>query len=716
MLKTPLIFLLLLLPGFCSWGQAHSEPYRILMIVSYHSSFPTYFDQIEGVRKGLSEVDYYLDVESMDSKRFFTPENLSLFEERIRYKLANLPSYDGIITADDNALDFVLSHQDSLFSGIPVVFFGVNDRDKALRQNQNPHVTGVIEAISMGDTLDFILKAHPRVERITAIVDNTVSAQGDLSSFYQESSQREGPVFSDLNVSHFTLEELEERFPEEGSQVVYLLLSAYNFAQGVSLDFEASLAALIEFSPAPIYHLWYHGMGAGITGGKLISHYHQGLFAAERMGNILGGLPVEQIPVEEESPNRFFFDYRQLARFGVPLSRIPPESEIIHQPVSFLGKYRNLFLGTLGVILIQGILILLLVHNVRRRKRTEGRFRGLFEHSPLSLWVLDLSRIKMVLDSKRPLKEEQFLDFIVCDTNSSSLQLLGKSTKEELKEDFRGLFQGANYELWKHTILTLYHRGVQGSHRFPIPLSAGKTIWINLKMTPAPGEEKSWRRIFLSIDDISSIVESAEELAKASEEKAVLLKEINHRVKNNLSIVSSLLELQKGSIQDGQSLSDLIKGAEGMVRSIAMVHELVMDNDSLAALDIDNFFNNLSRYLIQLYHHSEVEVTINNQVDPDLDLSLDQMVPLGLIVNEVYSGLLRYNTKESGNYHLDLKLLHQGEDLLLMIQSDNLKTPSNFHHDTTSILGYPLISLLTSQLEGDLALAEKEGFQMKIRF
>ena len=96
---------------------------RILFISSYNSSFPIFFQQIDGIKSILTEENYIIDLEFMDSKRFFQDENINNFYNSIKYKMKNNPEkYDAIIVADDNAYDFAIKYEKDLFKDIPIVF------------------------------------------------------------------------------------------------------------------------------------------------------------------------------------------------------------------------------------------------------------------------------------------------------------------------------------------------------------------------------------------------------------------------------------------------------------------------------------------------------------------------------------------------------------------------------------------------------------------
>lgn len=382
---------LLFLIFFCStlWAE---EPKRVLFISSYHPAFPTFFQQIDGVKSVFKNQPILLDIEFMDSKRFPDRATFDVFYRALSAKLSNLEHYDAIIVADDNALSFALEYQQDLFPESPIVFLGVNDINLALHQNANPYITGVIEAVSMQETLELILKLHPSVQRIVALVDDLPSGQGDLKHFYQFEKAFPSVTFSELSLVELTFDAFTEQLKTIGENDVILLLSAYQDTTGKTLLFHDSLELIRKNLGRPIYHLWQHGIGQGVLGGKVISHRQQGIAAAEIVLEIFAGKPVDEIPVSGESPNHYLFDYKEMTRFGVKQSSLPVDSLVYNEPQSFYRIHRTAIWILLTVFSALSLLIMAMFINILQRKATERalgeseeRLRELIEQSPIGL-------------------------------------------------------------------------------------------------------------------------------------------------------------------------------------------------------------------------------------------------------------------------------------------------------------------------------------------
>ena len=326
-----------------------SHMHRVLYISSYHPAFPTFFQQIEGVQEVFSSKNIELDIEFMDSKRFYTETNLSQFYDSIRYKISEVGTYDAIIVADDNALNFALDNQADLFPDTPVVFLGVNNVDLGIAQNENPLVTGVLEAISMTDTISLTQRVNPNLSKLYVIVDATPSGQGDLETFEESIAEFPNIDYEILSLKELTFSEFSGLLDAITRQDAVLLLSAFRDRSDQTLDFDDSLDLIVNHLDAPLYHLYYHGMGDGVLGGKLISHYEQGKTAASLVLDILeDGRPVRSMPVITESPNQYVFDFNVLQQFDVDMSLLPEDSIIENEPVTFYYQYREIVWGCNG--------------------------------------------------------------------------------------------------------------------------------------------------------------------------------------------------------------------------------------------------------------------------------------------------------------------------------------------------------------------------------
>lgn len=371
-----MVIIALVIISTFSYPTHAEEEKRVLLISSYDPSFMTFFEQVNGVKSILDSENVILNVEFMDTKRFNNPENISMFYDMLKYKLSNSKRYDVIIVADDNALSFAMEHRLELFNNIPIVFLGINDIEYAKEVAQDPLITGIIEKVSMKETIELAIRLNPNAKNIIALVDDTKSGQGDLKTYYQLACEFNELHFSELSLKHMTFEEWSMSINALGTNDIILLLSAYQDKLGDTLSFNESLRLIKDSTQNPIYHLWYHGIGEGCFGGKVISHFEQGKVAAKIALDIINGADIKSIPIVPESPNAYVFDYNELKRLNIPLSYLPKDSLIINQN-SFFETYNKAILFILsGLILV----ILVLVSIINNKKKTENKIKALFSN------------------------------------------------------------------------------------------------------------------------------------------------------------------------------------------------------------------------------------------------------------------------------------------------------------------------------------------------
>jgi two-component sensor histidine kinase len=208
------------------------------------------------------------------------------------------------------------------------------------------------------------------------------------------------------------------------------------------------------------------------------------------------------------------------------------------------------------------------------------------------------------------------------------------------------------------------------------------------------------------------------QIRQSLEEKEVLLKEIHHRVKNNLQIISSLLSLQSSFINDDKAL-EAFKDSQHRVRSMALIHERLYRSEDLAEIELGDYIRGLTAYLIQAYRSRRSQV--HYQVESDgVVLEIEKAVPCGLIINELLSNALKHAFPESaaGQSNEIIILVRRTTRGQVMIEiSDNgIGLPPDFDPATTSSLGLQIVNTLVAQLDGVLEFHSEVGTRITITF
>lgn len=204
------------------------------------------------------------------------------------------------------------------------------------------------------------------------------------------------------------------------------------------------------------------------------------------------------------------------------------------------------------------------------------------------------------------------------------------------------------------------------------------------------------------------------DIAKALEDKNILLKEIHHRVKNNLQVVSSLLGLQSRFVDDNAAL-EAIKTGRSRVQSMSLLHQNLYKNENLKSIQIKKYFEDLGRNLFDTYQLNERNIEFEADID-DLELDIDVVVPMGLITNELVSNALKhaFTTEDAGRIFLSIK---QDNNHISLTVADNGKgIQSTILPERSNSLGLQLIKSFSEKLNAKIDISNVQGTIFKISF
>ncbi len=369
---------LIALPATPALGRLPDTPgHEILILHSYHKGM-LWTDAIsQELTCTLRRVQPAVKIheEYMDTKRYDTASYHDLVADLLYFKYAAC-HLSAVVTSDDNAFRFALQHRHNLFPGTPIVFCGVNNL-AIYRQNVNQpldNVTGVVESFDIRSTLETALRLHPKTQTVFIINDRTTTGNSNrpiLERLTREFAPRvHFEWLEDLSMS--ALLDAVAHLPADS---LILLMSFNRDRDGQAFSYLESIQLISASANRPIYGVWGFYIGRGIVGGIVTSGTSQGKTAAELVKRILRGEPADMIPIVTSSPNRPMFDHRLLERYGIPSERLPTGSIIVNQPFSFYARYKWYLWGGALVGAVELIIILLLMMNIRKRHRVEGRLK-----------------------------------------------------------------------------------------------------------------------------------------------------------------------------------------------------------------------------------------------------------------------------------------------------------------------------------------------------
>lgn len=198
-------------------------------------------------------------------------------------------------------------------------------------------------------------------------------------------------------------------------------------------------------------------------------------------------------------------------------------------------------------------------------------------------------------------------------------------------------------------------------------------------------------------------------LSKAVEEKNILLREIHHRVKNNLQVISSLLKLQSGYIKDNAAIQAIAEG-RSRVQSMALLHQNLYKEDNLKGVNMQEYFDNLIQGLFDTYNISSDRIQLHKNIEA-ISLDVDTVVPLGLITNELISNALKHAFPENAHGNLYVDLFEKSGNLILIVRDDGNGMTNN---NTREGFGSKLIQSLSQKLEADITTRSTQGTEITL--
>lgn len=428
-----------------SSSEVDSEEFkrqRVLFISAYDSSFPTFFNQLSGLQATLKEDEYQIDIEYMDTKRFYTEENLKNFDERIVYKIDNLEPYDVIVVGDDNALQYAMDNQTRLFDGIPIVFLGINDLERAEKAFAMGGITGVVETTSIKETLDLAISLQTEAKEMLIVVDNTSSGQGELKQILYFNEFYPGIDFQVFDLSKETYNELSGKLTTLDEETILLMLAAYSDVDQHKMTFYEYLNFVKYYSNVPIYHLYDFGIGNGVLGGVVVDYFQQGKKAGETVVRVTHGVNPEDIkPLTDKSTNSAIIDFKVFKAYNLDTAKLPIDTYFVNRPVSFLDKNKEVILTTSAIGSILLVIIIILVLNIQRRKQIEKSLNE--KNEELSALYEEMIAMNEELESAEEEIRESY----------EHLSIKNKDL-EESEQRYKNVFDLSHSAMWEHNLLT----------------------------------------------------------------------------------------------------------------------------------------------------------------------------------------------------------------------------------------------------------------------
>lgn len=243
----------------------------------------------------------------------------------------------------------------------------------------------------------------------------------------------------------------------------------------------------------------------------------------------------------------------------------------------------------------------------------------------------------------------------------------------------------------------------------------GNGVDIVTEMRSGAVEWRGTAAFLVTLRDITARKRAEEQIIADLQEKETLLKEIHHRVKNNLQVVSSLLNLQKDQVYDSRD-GELLQECRNRIRSMALVHETLYRSADFTRVDFRNYLHTLLEELSRacLVNPGRIAVRLTGDT---LRLGIDTAIPCGVMVNELVTNAIRHAFPDQRSGTIDVSLAREGDGIRISVADNGVGVPPGLDPAATSTLGLTLSSMLAAQIGGALEMVSTpDGTTFSVRF
>jgi PAS domain S-box-containing protein len=423
---------------------------------------------------------------------------------------------------------------------------------------------------------------------------------------------------------------------------------------------------------------------------------------------------IREIPLNKPPYAGFLVEPKPLFLDGHEVSRVPHVAELGLKSLAVVPLYRyDEIIGALNVGSFKR-------HTFSQAEKDLLNAIG----NEVGVVIAKLQADEALKESERRIREiTDALPVVVYETdgtgrltfvNATAFDLFGY-TKEELEAGMT-VFQLFT-DAYKERAHTVFRRRMSGEDVGRIEYAGlrkdGSTFPVSIRavLMRRDGAVVGMRGIIV---DIAELKRAEDEIKASLKERETLLKEIHHRVKNNMQVVSSLLSLQAAQATEPETI-EILDESQRQIRSMALIHEKLYRSDSLAEIDFGDYVKSLVDDLLQMYNVPGGAITIAVDIE-NVQLGVDTAIPCGLIINELVSNSLKYAFPDGRTGDVTVALQRANGVHTLTVADDGVGFPADLDFRATDSLGMQLVTALVNQLEGTITLDRTKGTTFIITF
>ena len=345
-------------------------------------------------------------------------------------------------------------------------------------------------------------------------------------------------------------------------------------------------------------------------------------------------------------------------------------------------------------ILGTGIDISKQIHAEELLERKNELLSKLFDNSPVGIAKLDS-------------KDE------ILGINTSFEEMFGFSKQEAMGKIIYNLIAAETHQKRQEEIFQDQLKGDDSFQYESVRLKKdGTEVPVLIGLVPIITSQNSTITYVIYVD-ITERKQYLDEIKKSLEEKRVLLQEIHHRVKNNLAVVSSFLQLQKFNTED-EHLARILTDSEVRVQTMALIHEKLYQSRSLSHIKMADYIHELISFIKEVQDPDEnIKLTVSSD---DTELNVNQAIPCALIINELVSNAYEHAFRGGEENKIEIHMTESGGMIKLILQDNGVGLPSDFDLNESQSLGYTIVNTLIKQLDADIKLENNKGTKITLSF
>ena len=347
--------------------------HRVLFISSYNPLYFSYAPQARGLEKSLYANGIEYDVVYMYSQAHGATAS-DIFYKFLVEKLKSSPNYEAVLLGNNAALKFALEHQNELFPELPMIFFGVNDYELALRAAENPHIIGFYESNYLEATIELATKLFPNRKTLVALHDESTEGEADIKIFWSQKEKYKDYAFADFNTALLSQEDLISLLESLPQDSILFYMTCYNDKSGNFYSVASRTNTIVRSANVPIFRNYVGGENMGVLGGVHLDIEEQCKKVGDMLAEILAAKNWESRLYLGKSSSKTTLDYTLMKKYNLDFSHLPADTVFYNRPDTFLEHYGKL-LTPISLFILA--LILFAVSSIFEKQIVSSLFKEL---------------------------------------------------------------------------------------------------------------------------------------------------------------------------------------------------------------------------------------------------------------------------------------------------------------------------------------------------